>query len=525
MTTTDRPVATTKDRSVMLATAWRTIRGLDRDLLPVAEAFRAQGHTLHLVGGSVRDALLGRLSHDLDFTTDARPEQVVEILTPLAETVWDTGIAYGTVSAMIRGTVVEITTYRADTYDGDSRNPQVTYGDTLEGDLVRRDFRCNAMALELSPVGEHVFHDPLGGLDDLEAGILDTPAAPETSFHDDPLRMLRACRFVAQLGFDVSARVREAMTAMSGEIARITVERVQAELNTLLLGVAPGQGLDLMVDTGLGDVVLPELPALRLTQDEHHQHKDVYLHSLQVLSNAVELEAERWADGIPLGDGEVREKTDDDSLQLRWAALLHDCGKPETREFTEEGGVTFHHHEVVGARMVRRRLKALKFPKRMTENIGTLVFLHMRFHGYSEGLWSDAAVRRYVADAGDLLPHLHLLVRADCTTRNVNKAAWLRRSYDQLEERIAELREREDLAAVRPDLDGDEIMEVLGLRPGPGVGVARTFLLNLRLDRGPLGREAAVAELRRWWDDGGSAEVAAAEQSGRKRRRGEGDRG
>lgn len=494
----------------MMAHAWQTVRGLDHQLLPLAQAFTQADHELYLVGGSVRDALLGRISpggdFDLDFTTDARPERIVEILTPLAETVWDTGIDYGTVSAMVKGVIVEITTFRADQYDGQSRNPQVTFGDTLEGDLIRRDFRANAMALQLSADGSHTFCDPLGGMDDLVAGVLDTPDSPEISFRDDPLRMLRACRFVSQLQFTVSARVAQAMVGMSREITRITVERVAVELNKTMLGAAPWEGLNLMVETGLADHVLPELPALKLTQDEHRQHKDVYWHSLKVLRNAVELEGERGVEP---------------SLELRWAALMHDIGKPATRAFTESGAVTFYQHDVVGAKMTRKRLRKLKYSKQHVEDISRLVFLHMRFQGYAtqqpkgnqqdaprgdgakdaqESTWTDSAVRRYVNDAGELLPLLHLLVRADCTTRNKRKAKRLQETYDDLEQRIADLQEREDLAAVRPDLDGNEIMQILGLKPGPEVGKAWAFLKELRLDRGPLERDEAIAALRQWWE-------------------------
>lgn len=476
--------------ATMMANAWQALGKQNNTLQPLAGAFSSAGFSLYLVGGSVRDALLGRLSHDLDFTTDARPEQIIGILEPLAEKIWDTGIEYGTVSALVKGAMLEITTFRADQYDGDSRNPEVTFGDSLEGDLIRRDFRVNAMALELHPEGEHQFHDPLGGLDDAAAGVLDTPDSPEISFNDDPLRMLRACRFVSQLEFTVAPRVNKAMQAMASQIKRITVERVAVELNKLMLGAAPWNGLDLMVDSGLAEFVLPELPALKMTQDEHKQHKDVYRHSLRVLRNAVELEAKnQW----------------EPDLELRMASLLHDVGKPATRAFTESGAVTFYQHEVVGAKMTRKRLQKLKYSRQLVKDISQLVFLHMRFHGYSDGgpqgesTWTDSAVRRYVNDAGDLLPRLHLLVRADCTTRNKRKAQRLQRTYDGLEQRIAELQEQEDLAAVRPDLDGNEIMKILDLPPGPEVGKAWVFLKELRLDRGPLPREEAIAELQAWW--------------------------
>ncbi|MGO3035772.1 MAG: CCA tRNA nucleotidyltransferase [Corynebacterium variabile] len=484
-----------RDAGTMLATAQNAVKVHDRTLTALAGAFATRGHSLFLVGGSVRDALLGRLSHDLDFTTDARPEVVTGILDEVASTVWDTGIAFGTVSGLIHGMTVEITTFRADQYDGSSRNPEVTYGTSLDEDLVRRDFRGNAIALELSADGAHELRDPLNGLEDLVNGVLDTPAAPEQSFHDDPLRMLRACRFASQLGFEVAPRVQDAMTRMAAEIDRITVERVAAELDKLMLGAEPWTGLDLMVATGIAAHVLPELPALQLTQDEHRQHKDVYAHSLQVLRNVTELE------GRLAGDPEDAEALDHRRLVLRWAALMHDCGKPATRAFTESGAVTFHHHEVVGARMTRKRLKALKFPKKTTEEIGQLVFLHMRFHGYGEGAWTDSAVRRYVTDAGDLLPQLQLIVRADCTTRNKRKAARLQRVCDDLDARIVELKEKEDLAAVRPELDGNEIMEILGLAPGPEVGKAWAYLKELRLDRGPMEHDEAVAALKDWWKD------------------------
>lgn len=469
-------------RTAMLAVADQAIGRESGLLAPLAAEFAQRGHRLYLVGGSVRDALLGRLGNDLDFTTGARPEVIREILDGWAETVWDTGIDFGTLSAERAGRQVEITTFRSDEYDQVSRNPEVTFGDTLEGDLVRRDFRCNAIAVELHADGTRSFRDPLGGFDDVVAGVLDTPGAPEVSFGDDPLRMLRACRFTSQLGFRVSDRVRAALEDMNAEIRRITVERVAVELDKLILGADPAAGIDLMVDTGLADHIFPEIPGMKMTQDEHRQHKDVYQHSLQVMRNAI-----------------AQEEPGEPDLELRWSALLHDCGKPDTRAYTESGNVTFHHHEVVGAKMVRRRLRKLKYPKRTTENISQLVYLHMRFHGYGESAWTDSAVRRYVTDAGDLLPKLNKIVRADCTTRNRRKAARLDRACDDLEQRIAELAAAEDLAKVRPDLDGNDIMEILGLGPGPEVGAAWKHMKDVRLDQGPLDREAAVAELKRWW--------------------------
>ncbi|HVV09094.1 CCA tRNA nucleotidyltransferase [Amycolatopsis sp.] len=448
----------------------------------LAGLFADAGHRLYLVGGSVRDALLGRLSSDLDFTTDARPARVLEIVSGWADAIWETGIEFGTVGVTKRGATLEITTFRADSYDRVSRNPEVTFGDSIEGDLLRRDFTVNAMAIDLST---KTFVDPHGGLDALAQRVLDTPATPQESFADDPLRMLRAARFVSQLGFTPAPRVVEAMTDMAGEIQRITAERVQTELSKLLLGAHPRRGLELMVDAGLATHVLPEVPGMRLAIDEHHQHKDVYEHSLTVLEQAIALEE------------------DGPDLVLRLAALLHDIGKPATRRFEDGGGVSFHHHEVVGAKMVRKRLRALKYSKQIVDDVSQLVFLHLRFHGYGKGEWTDSAVRRYVTDAGPLLTRLHKLVRADCTTRNKRKAAALQRTYDELEERIARIAAEEDLARVRPDLDGNEIMKLLGLPPGPQVGQAWRFLKELRLDRGPLSHDDAVAELRRWARENG----------------------
>ncbi|WP_229686588.1 CCA tRNA nucleotidyltransferase [Longimycelium tulufanense] len=448
----------------------------------LAERFEAVGHRLYLVGGSVRDALLGRLGTDLDFTTDARPEQVQRILAGWADAVWDTGIAFGTVGATKHGATLEITTFRADVYDRVGRNPDVTFGDTIEGDLVRRDFTVNAMAVQLP---ERRFVDPHDGMEALVEEVLDTPAAPEDSFADDPLRMLRAARFVSQLGFRPAPRVLAAMQEMAEQINRITAERVQTELSKLICGSQPRRGIELLVDTGLADHVLPEVPAMRLEIDEHHQHKDVYHHSLVVLEQAIELEERDDPSAGP-------------DLVLRLAALLHDIGKPATRRFEPGGGVSFHHHEVVGSKMTRRRLKALRYSKEITEDVARLVYLHLRFHGYGTGQWTDSAVRRYVTDAGDLLPRLHKLVRADCTTRNRRKAQALQRTYDDLEERIQRLAEEEDLRRVRPDLDGNEIMRILGIPPGPLVGKAWKHLKELRLDRGPLSHDEAVAELLRW---------------------------
>jgi len=451
----------------------------------LGERFAAAGHALHLVGGPVRDALLARIggrprrTDDLDLTTDARPQRVLELLAGWAEATWTTGIEFGTVGATRDGLRLEITTYRADRYDRVSRNPAVEYGESLEADLGRRDFTVNAMALS---VPGHVFTDPYGGLADLRAGRLRTPATPAESFADDPLRMLRAGRFVAQLGFRPDPEVVRAMTGMADRIGMVTAERVQVELSKLLLGDAPRAGLELLVHTGLADHMLPELSALRMEIDEHHQHKDVYAHSLTVLEQAIELETEP-------------------DLVLRMAALLHDIGKPATRRNEPDGRVSFHHHEVVGAKLARKRLRALRYSKDLVEEVAQLVYLHLRFHGYGRGEWTDTAVRRYVTDAGPLLDRLHKLVRSDCTTRNKRRAEALARSYDTLEARIAELRAQEELDRIRPDLDGNEIMSLLDIRPGPLVGRAYQHMLALRMERGPLPHDEAVAELRRWAAD------------------------
>ncbi|HKC27606.1 MAG TPA: CCA tRNA nucleotidyltransferase [Jatrophihabitans sp.] len=456
---------------------------LPPEALALGDAFARAGYELHLVGGPVRDALLGRPSDDLDFTTDARPEETLRIVAPLASATWTTGIDYGTVGAQVQGLRCEITTYRADRYDGQSRNPRVVYGDSLEGDLRRRDFTVNAMAVSVT--GQRSFTDPFGGLADLARGVLRTPSTPQESFGDDPLRMLRAARFVSTLGFSVAPEVDAAIREMAEQLRRITPERIQVELTKLMLGRAPRRGVEVLVDTGLADVVLPELPALQMAADEHGQHKDVYAHTLQVLEQAIDLEDEG------------------PDLVLRWAALSHDIGKPRTRAFTEDGRVTFHHHEVVGAKMARKRLKELRYANEIVEQVAQLVFLHLRFYGYRTSEWTDSAVRRYVVDAGPLLPRLHKLVRSDVTTRNRRKAAALAAAYDALEERIAELQAQEELDSIRPDLNGNEIMQILGIAPGPLVGKAYNHLLALRMEHGPLSRERAIDELKSWFAENG----------------------
>ncbi len=449
--------------------------------------FAEAGHTLALVGGPVRDAFLGRPSPDLDFTTDARPDAIEAILARWGDAHWDIGRAFGTIGARRGPVTVEVTTHRADAYDGLTRKPVVAFGDSLEEDLARRDFTVNAMALTLPDLR---FVDPYAGLADLTRGLLRTPTSPEVSFGDDPLRMMRAARFAAQLGLTPTQETTEAMTAMAATLGIVSAERVRDELTKLLLAPAPRRGLALLVDTGLAEHILPELPALRLEIDEHHRHKDVYAHTLSVLERALALE------GPP---GSAADEVPGPDLLLRLAALLHDIGKPATRRHEPDGGVSFHHHEVVGAKLAARRLKALRFDKETVKDVSRLVELHLRFHGYGQGQWTDSAVRRYVTDAGPLLPRLNRLTRADCTTRNARKAAALASAYDDLEERITALRAREELDAVRPDLDGTAIGAILGVPPGPVIGRAYRHLLGVRLDEGPLGPQAARDRLLAWW--------------------------
>lgn len=459
--------------------------GLDPAITDLAARFRAAGHEFALVGGPVRDALLGRTSPDLDFATDARPEQTLPLLRDWGDAHWDIGKEFGTIGARRGEIVVEVTTYRSDVYDPSSRKPEVRFGDSLEVDLGRRDFTMNAMAVRLP---ELTFVDPFGGLDDIRDRWLRTPGTPEASFTDDPLRMMRAARFVAQLGVGVAPAAVEAVRGLAPRLGIVAAERVRAELEKLLLAPHPRAGLELLVDSGLAEVVLPELAMLRLEVDEHHRHKDVYEHSLTVLDQAISLEDGR--DGpVPGPD-----------LVLRLAALLHDIGKPATRRFEPDGGVSFHHHEMVGSKLATKRLRALRFDKDTVKQVSRLVQLHLRFHGYGDGEWTDSAVRRYVTDAGPLLERLHKLTRADCTTMNRRKAARLSQAYDDLETRIGELSEAEELRAVRPDLDGNAIMEILGIPPGREVGRAWQYLRELRLERGPLGPEQARVELLAWWE-------------------------
>lgn len=452
----------------------------------LARQFERAGHELYLVGGSVRDALMGRLGHDLDYTTSARPDEIEALVRKVTHAVWDVGRAFGTIACRITeddGTdwQVEITTFRADTYADHTRKPDVVFGDHLGGDLVRRDFTVNAMALRTT---DGALLDPFGGLGDLRAEVIRTPAAAELSFSDDPLRMMRAARFTSQLGFRPDPDVVRAMTQMASRITIVSAERIRDELVKLLLTDNPRPGLDLLVQTGIADIVLPELPALRMERDEHNRHKDVYEHTLTVLDQAIELE---------------RLRGHEPDIVNRLAAVFHDIGKPRTRRFEPGGKVSFHHHDVVGAKMAAKRMQALHFSSEETKAVATLVELHLRFHGYAEGEWTDSAVRRYVRDAGDQLERLHILTRSDCTTRNQRKAQNLRRAYEELEWRIDELAQREELNAIRPDLDGTQIMELLGIPEGREVGQAYRFLMELRMEEGPLGQERATRELLAWW--------------------------
>ncbi len=451
----------------------------------LGEVFAEAGFSLYIVGGPVRDALLNSASEDLDFTTNARPDDIETLLRRLNHVTWDMGRDFGTIGTMLRdgdhSWQIEVTTHRADAYEPGTRKPVVAFGDTIEPDLVRRDFTVNAMAVSI-PDG--VFVDPYGGLEDLYEQVLRTPAAPEISFSDDPLRMLRAARFAARLGLRPVPEVVRAMTELAPRLEIVSAERIRDELSKLLLCDAPSVGLNLLVGTGLADVFLPELPALRLERDEHHRHKDVYEHSLIVLDQAIALE---------------RARNHQPDLVSRLAALLHDIGKPKTRRFEAGGKVSFHHHDMVGSKLVRARLTALRYSKDIIESVSLLVELHLRFHGYGDGAWTDSAVRRYVRDAGPELERLHILTRSDCTTRNQAKADRLRRAYEELEWRIDELAAAEELDSMRPDLDGTEIMRILGIGPSPVVGKAYKFLLERRLDRGPVAQDVAEQELRDWW--------------------------
>ena len=452
---------------------------------PLARAFDQAGFSLYAVGGSVRDALLGvepGQDYEIDFTTDARPDDIVRLMTPLCGGLWEQGRAFGTIGGVVRanGLVAEITTFRSEAYVDHSRKPAVQWGDSLRADLSRRDFTINALALDVinvlaQPEGVQTFFDYFGGFADLHDRVLRTPIDPLVLFSDDPLRMMRAARFAARLDLRIDPELEAAARASAAKIAIVSEERIRGELDLLMMTHQPSVGLDFIVRTGLADHFFPELPKLQLEQDPIHRHKDVLKHT--------------WA---------VVDKTSA-ILTLRLAALFHDIGKPPTRAITDEG-VTFRFHEVVGAKMTRKRMTALKYSKQMIDDVATLVELHLRFHTYKLG-WSDAAVRRYVHDAGPLLAELNELTRCDCTTRNWRKAEELARRMDELEVRIAELREQEDLDNQRPALDGVQVMALLGLPPGPAVGRAMAFLMEIRRNEGEISRAEAEYRLKEWWGE------------------------
>lgn len=447
----------------------------------LGERFKAAGHELSLVGGPVRDAFLGRRSPDLDFTTTATPDEILQIIKPMVDAHWDIGREFGTIGARIGDDHIEITTYRADKYDLDSRKPEVAFGKDLTEDLLRRDFTVNAMALRLP---EKVFVDPFNGLRDLIDGVLRTPGRPEDSFSDDPLRMMRGARFVAQLEFEIEPETFEAMVSMAERIEIISAERIHDEFVKLMKGKNPRLGLEVLVDSGLAALVLPELPALKLEVDEHHHHKDVFEHTLTVVDQAIDYEKDYGLEG---------------DFVLRFAALMHDIGKPATRKLEPGGGVSFYHHDLVGAKLAKKRMQALRFDNDTIKAVCLLIELHLRFFGYSDQAWTDSAIRRYVRDAGDQLLRLHALTRADVTTRNKRKADRLSHAYDDLEQRIAVIAEQEELNAMRPDLSGEDIMRILDLKPSRDVGEAYNYLLELRIEEGPLGPEEAEKRLLAWW--------------------------
>ena len=452
-------------------------------LKELGEKFSNNGFEISLVGGPVRDAVLGKSVKDLDLTTNAKPDEIQKCLKGWADSIWDVGIKFGTVGAKLNDFIFEITTYRTEQYEDTSRKPSVEFGKTLEEDLARRDFTINAMAIKL-PNFELV--DIYNGLTDLNNKILRTPLDAHVSFSEDPLRMLRAARFISKLDLKPQADLVEAMKILAERLKIVSMERINDEFNKLLLTNKPRPGIELLVETGVAEHFLPELPALKLEFDEHHHHKDVYQHSLTVLEQVIDLETKH----NPQIEAD---------LVLRIAALLHDIGKPKTRKFEGEGRVSFHHHEVVGARLAKKRLEKLRYSNEIIEQVCLLIELHLRFHGYGDGKWTDSAVRRYVRDAQEQLIRLHKLTRADCTTRNEAKAEKLRNAYNDLEQRIVELSKEEELKSMRPELDGAEIMKILNIKPGPEVGKAYQFLLDLRLDKGILGVDKATEELKTWW--------------------------
>lgn len=476
--------------SVVEAMSRLTALAASPSVAKLSETFVAADRELALVGGPVRDAFLGREVTDLDFATNATPDEILRIVEPIASATWDVGRDFGTIGAMIGDERIEITTYRADEYDRETRKPVVAFGSRIDDDLVRRDFTINSMALTL-PALELI--DPSGGFNDLANMVLKTPSTPEVSFADDPLRMMRAARFAAQLGVTLSPEVNAALRDQANSITMISAERVRDELVKTLSADNPVPGIRILVESGLADHVLPELPALVREHDEHGRHKDVYEHSLMVLTKSISLEKERYPGEAP-------------DVVGRLAALLHDIGKPATRSFDKPSKtVTFYGHDIVGARMAKKRLTALRFDGDTITRTVNLIRLHLRFFGYSEGAWTDSAIRRYVRDAGDELGRLHILVRSDVTTRNERRLVAMGKAYDDLEARIIDIRAREELDAIRPDLDGEQIMAILGIGPSRAVGDAWSFLLELRLDEGPLGAAEAEKRLRGWAAEQGLA--------------------
>jgi len=476
--------------SVVEAMSRLTVLAASPSIVKLSTAFVSANRELALVGGPVRDAFLGRDVSDLDFATNATPDEILSIVEPIATATWDVGRDFGTIGAMIGDDRIEITTYRADEYDRETRKPIVAFGSRIEDDLVRRDFTINSMALTL-PALELI--DPSGGFSDLAAMSLTTPSAPEVSFADDPLRMMRAARFAAQLGVILSPEVSAAMHEQASSITMISAERVRDELVKTLSADNPIPGIRILVESGLADHVLPEIPALVREHDEHGRHKDVYEHSLTVLAKSISLEKERFPGEAP-------------DIVGRLAALLHDIGKPATRSFDKPSKtVTFYGHDIVGARMAKKRLTALRFDGDTITRTVNLIRLHLRFFGYSEGAWTDSAIRRYVRDAGEELNRLHILVRSDVTTRNERRLVAMGKAYDDLEARIVDIRAREEIDAIRPDLDGEQIMTILGIGPSKVVGDAWSFLLELRLDEGPLGSDEAEKRLRAWASEQGLA--------------------
>ncbi len=458
------------------------------ELAPLAERFAAAGHRLYLVGGTVRDLLVGGRSDefDLDLTTDARPGEIKACVDGWADAVWTQGERFGTIGAKRDERIIEITTFRAESYADNSRKPHVTYADDVETDLGRRDFTVNAMALELTAGDTPTLVDPHGGAADLMQQVLRTPLGPEISFSDDPLRMLRAARFIAGYGLKPTDQLTSAVESMAGRLEIVSAERIRDEFDKLMTVDHPGDGLWFLYDTGLADQFFPELSAMRLEHDPIHRHKDVLTHTIAVVEN------------VRPPHEQPPERPPFDFRIVRLAALFHDIGKPRTRGYQEGKGTTFHHHDAVGARMTRQRMNALRYSNDDIDAVTELVALHLRFHTYRLG-WSDSAVRRYVRDAGALLNELNELTRCDCTTRNERKAKQLAKRMDDLEERIAELAAAEELAAIRPELDGRAVMDLLGLEPGPAVGEALQFLLDIRLDEGPVGEDEARRRLAAWW--------------------------